>query len=506
MPFTTSTEPIQSITTDALIVYVAQDSKPTDRASAVDTALNGAITTVIDDGDFSGKAEETITLYTNGAIPAKRVILVGLGDTESISPDSIRRAAAVGALRARTLNLKSVATYPIIDELSVAESTQALVEGMQLALYQYHGQKSDDAPEDLPEQVIIAADSEADATFAQQGINTGNAFASGTNLARDLINLPPNILIPAYMAQRAEQMAKEVGLACTILEKQQMQALKMGALLGVAQGSDYPPKFIILEHNADKADDDNTPTIVLVGKGVTFDTGGYSLKSRDGMIGMKADMSGGAAVIGAMQTIAQLDVPIHVVGLVPAADNMVSGKAYRPQEVITASNGTTIEIISTDAEGRLLLADALVYAQRYQPTAVLDIATLTGSIVVALGHAATGVYSNSDSIVATLQQAADLTDEYVWRMPMFPDYGKSLKSDTADTKNSGGRGGGAGVAAHFLSNFIDYDWAHVDMAGMLNNDGSNILNPKHSARGYGARLFAEFARQFAQSSAEADNA
>jgi len=484
---------------DALIIYKTQDTDLQNAAKSVDEALDGAISEIISAGDFTGSTGETLVIYTRGTIPAKRVIVVGLGESSKFSADVVRRAAATGVLKARSLKLKNVATRPIgaaRKAISVDSASQAVTEGALLGLYQYHGQKSSDAPENL-ESISIVSD---DTAAIDKGIATGTAFAEGTILARDLINNPPNVVTPAYMASRAEEMAKEVGLKCTVLDKTQMQALKMGALLGVAQGSDNPPKFIILEHNSDKKEDNNT--IVLVGKGVTFDTGGYSLKTRDGMVGMKADMSGGAAVIGAMKTIAKLDVPLHVVGLIPASDNMVSSKAYRPEDVLIASNGKSIEIISTDAEGRLLLADALVYAQRYNPKAVVDIATLTGSIMIALGSAATGVYSNSDDVVAKLELAGTFTDEPIWRMPMSEIYGNSLKSDTADTKNSGGaagRAGGAGVAAHFLSNFVDYNWAHIDMAGMLRNAGTNPYSPKHSAYGYGARLLAEFARQWSKS-------
>lgn len=484
---------------DALIIYKSQDSDLQNAAKSVDDALNGAISEVISTGDFTGKSEETLILYSRGAIPAKRVIVVGLGETDKFSVEVIRRATAVGVKKARSLKAKTIATRPIgvaKGVISAEDSAQAACEGALLALYHYHGQKSTDAPETL-ETITIVSD---DTISVDAGIALGTAFAEGTILARDLINMPPNIASPAYLAGQAQEMAKEVGLKCTILEKSQMQALKMGALLGVAQGSEFPPKFIILEHNSDKKDDDNT--IVLVGKGVTFDTGGYSLKTKDGMVGMKADMSGGAAVIGAMKTIAKANVPLHIIGLIPASDNMVSSKAYRPQDVLIASNGKSIEIISTDAEGRLLLADALVYAQRYNPKAVVDIATLTGSISIALGSVASGLFSNSDDVVAKLNTAAQNTDEPVWRMPVSEKYGKALKSDTADTKNSGGsagRAGGAGVAAHFLSHFIDYDWAHIDMAGMLRNDGESPYTPINSARGYGARLLAEFARQWAKS-------
>lgn len=488
---------LSEIEADVLLVYLVEGAQLINNGKAVDDALNGAISEIVEAGDFTGKAGEILVFYTQGAIPAKRVIVVGLGEEDEITLETVRRTAASGLQKARDLKVKHVVGGVIgvnSGRFETAESARAMTEGALLGLYQYHGQKSSDAPENLLEQFDVVV---TDVDAANMGIAIGKAYAAGTNLTRTLINLPPNIVTPAYLAEQAEAMSKEVGLTIKVLEKAQMQALKMGALLGVAQGSDYPPRFIIMEHNADKKDEFDT--VVLVGKGVTFDTGGYSLKTSTGMTSMKADMSGGAAVIGAMRTIAELNPDVHVVGLVPAADNMVSGKAYRPQEVLTASNGKTIEIISTDAEGRLLLADALVYAQRYNPAAVVDIATLTGSMIIALGHTTTGFYSNDDSVSEKLSKAGDTTSEFVWRLPMYEEYGEALKSDTADTKNSGGaagRAGGAGVAAHFLSHFADYNWAHIDMAGMIENNGKNPYQPKHSAKGYGSRLMAEFVRQW----------
>jgi leucyl aminopeptidase len=485
---------LAQIQADAVLIYLVESGQLSGTGKAVDDALSGAISEVITAGDFTGKVGETLVIYTRGAIPAKRVIVVGLGANDKITLDTVRRVTAIGLQKARDLKLKHVAGSGVEDSrFDISAAVQAMTEGAFLGLYQYHGQKSSDAPADLPEKFDIVT---ADTSAATNGIATGKAFAAGTNLTRTLINLPPNIVTPGYLAEQAVAMAKEVGLTATILEKAQMQALKMGALLGVAQGSDAPPRFIILEHNADKKDE--YETLVLVGKGVTFDTGGYSIKTGEGMVGMKADMAGGAAVIGAMRTIAELKIPLHVVGLVPAVDNMISGKAYRPQEVLTASNGKTIEIISTDAEGRLILADALVYAQRYKPAAVVDIATLTGAMIVALGHATTGFYSNDDSLSQKLTTAGDATHERTWRLPLYEEYGEPLKSDTADTKNSGARAGGAASAAHFLTHFVDFNWAHIDMAGMLDNDGKNPYLPKHSARGYGSRLLAEFVRQWAE--------
>jgi leucyl aminopeptidase len=271
----------------------------------------------------------------------------------------------------------------------------------------------------------------------------------------------------------------------------------MGALLAVARGSDTPPRFIILQHNGERADE--LDSIVLIGKGITFDTGGYNLKSGEGMGSMKVDMAGAAAVIGAMQAIGALGVPLHVVGLAPAADNMISGHAYRPQEVITASNGVTIEIISTDAEGRMLLADALVYAARFKPAAVVDIATLTGACAVALGGVAAGLFSTDDGLRDALLAAADATAEKLWPLPLFPEYEKTLESQTADIKNSGRRGSGVGSSATFLKHFVSYPaWAHIDMAGLAVEAKDNPYVPGKGATGFGARLLTEFVRTWGQ--------
>jgi leucyl aminopeptidase len=314
-----------------------------------------------------------------------------------------------------------------------------------------------------------------------------------------MVNLPPNICTPSYMADVAREIADEVGLRVEVLGREEMEVLNMGALLGVAQGSETPPKFIILEHNAEKADE--LDTIVLAGKGVTFDTGGYSLKSSEGMGTMKSDMAGAAAVIGTMRVVAALDVPLHVVGLAPAADNMISGRAYRPQEVVTASNGVTIEINSTDAEGRMLLADALVYAGRYEPVAVVDIATLTGACVTALGAGiAAGLFSTDDALRDALMAASEATAEKLWPLPLFPEYEKSLKSSTADIRNNGKRGSGVGSSATFLKHFVSYPaWAHVDMAGMaLGASNGHPYITERNATGFGVRLLTGFVRRWAQ--------
>lgn len=493
MDIRTAVLPVIESQADTILGFVFEDTRA--MAGAADEALNGLIADLIDGGDLTGKVNQVAVMYPRGALSARRMILVGLGTVEKLTIDTLRRAAATGIRRARDLKARQVAvTIGGLDRADITrtDAAQALVEGALLGLYDYRGQKTQgDAPELLPESLDVLAFRDEFLAEAQIGVARGKAFAEGTILARELVNLPPNICTPSYLADRARQMAEAYGLRFEALERRQMEALKMGALLAVAQGSDTPPRFIILEHNADRAD---LETVVLVGKGVTFDTGGYTIKTGEGMVGMKADMGGGAAVIGAMQTIAALNVPLHVVGLVPAADNMISGAAYRPQDVVTASNGKTIEIISTDAEGRLLLADALVYAKRYEPAAVVDIATLTGACVVALGSAAAGLFSIDDTLRDLLVDAGRATAERVWPMPFFPEYEKQIESQTADMKNSGGRNAGACTAATFLKNFVDYPaWAHIDMAGVMADAEGNPTIPVKGGTGYGARLLAEFA-------------
>ncbi len=492
---------IQTIEADVIIVNLFQDAHPDGATKAVDDALKGAISEVIDSGDFIGKAGQVAVLYPRGVVPAKRVILVGLGKQEDFKADSVRRAAAHAIKKAGDLKAAKVVTIlhgAGAGGLAIDTSAEAITEGSLLAIYNYTGQKKEAPPEVFPKSLDIIVSNKKDVSAAQQGIDAGLAIAEGVKLTRDLVNLPPNVCDPAYMAQVAGEVAEAVGLKIEVLKKKQIEALGMGALLGVAQGSDTPPRFIIMEHNADKAEE--LDTIVLIGKGVTFDTGGYSIKTSDGMVGMKADMAGGGAVIGAMRIIGALKLPLHVVGLIPATDNMISGNAFRPQEVLRASNGVTIEVISTDAEGRLILADALVFASRYKPAAVVDIATLTGACVVALGTVAAGVFSTDDKLTDALMGAASRTTEKLWPLPLFPEYDKQIESQAADIKNTGGRFGGAATAAIFLKHFVDYPaWAHIDMAGLagidsLSGSSDNPYVPSKGATGFGARLLADFVR------------
>ncbi len=503
MDIKTIAAPLHEQNVDAVIAFLFDDNELHSAAKALDEALNGALTELIEVGDLSGEAGQVFTFYPRGAIAARRVIVVGFGDVSEFNAEALRRAAALGLKRARTLKAASVAITIAgtgRGGLSLTNAAQAIVEGGLLGLYRYQGYKSkaDEENNDNPQSITLCVYDDADITAAEQGVHIGRAMAEGAAFTRDLVNLPPNVCTPPYLAQAATEMAAEVGLKITVLEKHQMEALKMGALLAVAQGSDTPPRFIILEHNAGRASE--LPTVVLVGKGVTFDTGGYNIKTGEGMRSMRADMGGAAAVIGAMRIIARLDIPLHVVGLAPAADNMISGNAYRPSEVITASNGKTIEIVSTDAEGRLLLADALVYAARYKPAAVVDIATLTGSCIIALGTAAAGLFSIDDTLRDKLLASGEATGERLWQLPLFPEYSKTIETPNADMLNSpGNRFAGVGASAAFLRNFVDYPaWAHIDMAGKMQHDKDNPYDPGPFASGYGARLLAEFVRSWAQ--------
>ncbi|NPV68574.1 MAG: leucyl aminopeptidase [Anaerolineae bacterium] len=487
---------IQESDAEAVVISLFEGvTAPEGAARLVDEALNGAVSDLLGAGDFTGASGQVVVLYPRGALPARRVMLVGLGKQSELNVEAVRHAAAHAALKARDLKVKRLATIlhgAGQEGLSAAAAAYAVVEGTRLALYRYQAPRQGESLPEVEALELLAGEGEAAAV--QQAVEQAEAVVAGVTLARDLVNLPPNICTPSYLAEAATAAADAVGLRVQVLERGQMQALGMNALLAVAQGSETPPRFIILEHNATRAGE--LPSIVLVGKGITFDTGGYNLKPTESMATMKTDMAGGAAVIGALRAIGALKVPLHVVGLVPAADNMISGHAYRPQEVIRASNGVTIEISNTDAEGRMLLADALVFAARFKPSAVVDIATLTGACVVALGAVAAGLFSTSDALRDVLLAAAEATNEKLWPLPLYPEYEKAIESKVADIQNTGGRTSGVGASATFLKHFVSYPaWAHIDMAGLAANAKDNPYIPE-GATGYGVRLLTEFVRRW----------
>ncbi len=471
-------------------------SRPGGATAAVDRAMAGRISSVLAAGDFTGKLNETLVLYPVGDVAAQRVLLVGLGKQDKFSLDIVRQVAAGVVKRVRELGVESYATIVHgagSGGFDLQDAVQALVEGTMLGLYRFTQYKTDLEPRekhDVGKVTLMALEQEQTAII-ERGITFGQAIASSACLARDLVNEPANVATPAMLADLARSMAGEHGLDCDVLDRQQMEALGMGALLSVAQGGYQPPYFIIMEHN--KAGQ-GLPTLVLVGKGITFDSGGLDLKPADSMERMKDDMAGGAAVLATMRAVALLDLPLHVVGLVPATENMPGGEASRPLDVVKAMNGKTIEIVNTDAEGRLILADTLTYAARFQPAAVVDLATLTGAVVIALGEGAAGLMTPDDDLARRLAAAGDVSGERVWRLPLFEEYDEQIKSDVADVKNVGGRPAGSITGAMFLKKFIgDYPWAHLDIAGMAWIDNGNAYVHK-GPTGFGVRLLVQFLR------------
>lgn len=471
-------------------------------AKAIDRALDGLIQQVIADGDFLGKANETALFYSQGKISAKRVLLVGLGKAEKADLEALRASAATAALKVRDLRVQQYSTLvPDVggDQFSLGDRVQALVEGAEMALYTCDERKTE-PPKDRKavDALTILVDDKAFLAEVEEAVEIGQNITAGVSLVRDLVNRPANYATPTLIAREAEQVANDVGLSFQVLDKDEMTELGMGSLLGVAQGSAEPAKLAILEYNGGR---DDLDTIALVGKGITFDSGGISLKQSEGMKVCKGDMAGAAAVLGTMRVVAALDLPLHVVGLLPLVENMPGGRAYKPGDVVKAMNGKTIEIISTDAEGRMILIDALSYALRYKPQAIVDLATLTGSVMVALGNQAMGLFSNDDDLSERLEAAGQKTFERVWRFPLYEQYGKQLESDIADMKNAGGRDAGAITAAFFLKEFIDdVPWAHLDIAGTAfkwsEKDRADMPYLPTWATGIGVRLLTQLLRDW----------
>ncbi len=487
---------MSAVAADLIVVHLFQGPRePTGATGAVDAALGGAIREVLAAGDFQGKAEETLVLYTRGAIPAQRVMMVGLGPQERLDRDVVRRAAAVVARRVRALGVRRYHSLVLgagPDALSAQEAAHAVVEGSLLGAYRFTELKVDraDLAPDLEALTLVASDTDA-LEAVRRGAEEGRIVGEAVCFARDLANRPGNYCTPTALAEAARAMAESQGLTVRVLGEEEMAALGMGALLGVARGSQEPATFTILEHNADRQD---LPAYVVVGKGITFDSGGISIKPSDGMERMKDDMSGAAATLGALRAVAALGLPLRVVGLVPATENLPGSRAYKPGDVLTTMSGRTIEVISTDAEGRLILADALAYAQRYHPRAVVDLATLTGACVVALGHVAAGLMGNDDALLAELRAAAERSGDKVWPLPFYDEYAEQIKSDVADVKNTGGRPAGAITGGLFLQGFAEgYPWAHVDIAGTVWSEDTKGYRVK-GATGFGVRLIVEWLR------------
>jgi len=487
---------IQDAQTDAIILNLFEGVEvPAGATGAVNKALGGAIGDLIKMGDFKGKLNQTAVLYTRGGIPAPRVVLVGLGPVADFDVDRVRQAAASAAKRARELGAKSIASTAHgagTGQIDPQDAAQAVAEGTLLGVYEWVEHKSKKENNAQIESFTIVEFDKEKVSAIETGARMGQAIAEAANFARDLINQPGNVLTPAALASAAQERAGQVGLKCTVHDIEWMREQKMGAFLGVTQGTVQPPKFIVMEHAGATGD-----PLVFVGKGITFDTGGISIKPAEKMEEMKSDMGGAAAVVAAMTAIAELKLPIHAVGLVPTCENMPSGTAYRPGDVLRARNGKTIEVISTDAEGRLILADALCYAAEFKPKAVIDLATLTGACVVALGEdVAAGFFANDDDLSRQIKMVSQATGEKLWRLPLYEDYKEKIKSQTADVKNSGGRFGGVGASAMFLAEFVSYPWSHWDIAPMMWNKSGSPPYANKGGSGFGVRALVELARRW----------
>jgi leucyl aminopeptidase len=480
---------------DAIVLMLHEgDSTLQGTAATIDKSLDGALTALRREGEFTGKLKQQSVLHTPGQLKSKRVVLAGLGKPEKLTLEGLRQAAGGAATCARELHASTIAVTIEGAErapLALPDVAQAVAEGMVLALYRFDKFKTEDNDRRDVTKVTIMANTRAQAKAVQQGAEIGRIVAESANFARSLVNHPSNEMTPTILAEQARQMAKECHLKCEVLDRKDIAKLGMGLLLAVAQGSEQPPKFIILEHRGGTRSRGN---IVFVGKGITFDSGGISIKSADGMERMKYDMSGGAAVIGALRAASLLQIPQNVIGLIPATENLPSGKATKPGDVHRAMNGKTAEIINTDAEGRLILGDALAYAARYRPIACVDLATLTGACVVALGHEAIGMMGNSqgEELMDRLRRAGGRTGERVWQLPLWDEYLEHVKSDVADVKNVGmGRAAGTIAGAAFLVKFVDdYAWVHLDIAGTAWADREQPYKPK-GGTGVGVRLLTQ---------------
>lgn len=486
-------------TTDCLVVNLFEGvTEPGGATGALDKALDGAIRTLIASGDFTGKAGSTALLYTNGKLSSPRVLIAGLGEAKKFDLKAVRKTAA--AVYKALSKLKGVKAYATIVHgagiagLEAEAAAAAVAEGTLLAAYGAPNYKRE-KPEGGPENCTIVEFDSTKLGAVKAGVVAGTAIAEAVCHARDYVSEPPNVLYPVEFAKRARQMAAAVGLNCTVLGEAQMRELGMGILLAVSQGSDREAQMILLEH-APPGTETQQP-LVLVGKGITFDTGGISIKPWDGMWLMKDDMGGAAAVIGALEAIARLKLPRRVIGVAVCAENMPDGKAFRPGDILTGITGKTCEILSTDAEGRLVLADALGYVARYNPAAVVDLATLTGAIGVALGAQAAGLFANHDGLQAALLTAAERSGERLWPMPLYDEYMDDIKGEMAEVKNSGGRSNGVATSAKFIEHFTEgYPWAHLDIASMVwTSNDKDPATPK-GATGYGVRLLVELARTF----------
>lgn len=487
-----------SAAAEALLLNYFEGSKRLVGAlKELDDSLFGAVNRLFQTGDFTGKLGQTAVFYPPTGSSFKKAVLVGLGKRDQLNAEKVRRTYGLAGRKMRELKVQTVALQPFetnVAGITLHASSQAMAEGMVLSQYKLDRYKTDnDAKTPVVGKLTFVKENRKGMGEVKKGAEDGMTFSWATSLARDLGNMPANDLTPTRLAGEATELARQFKFKCTVLSTPEIRKLNMTTFLAVAAGSKEPPKLILLEYApGDKARN----TLALVGKGITFDSGGLSLKTTEYMQEMKGDMMGGAVVLSALAACARLELPIRVIGIVPATENLPSGSALKVGDIITSHSGKTIEVLNTDAEGRLILADALSYAQTFKPDAVVDVATLTGSIKIALGTFCAGVFGNSQRLISRMIQAGQITGERVWEMPMWDEYAEALKSDLADIKNVGGRNGGSIMAAKFLETFVgDFPWVHLDIAAVDARDKEESYHSK-GATGFGARLLLQFLKDW----------
>ena len=476
MQFVSTTGQIDKLTTACLILPVFSKGAQTELTEAFDQANDGQIALVLKRGDASGKAGNTLLMHMPAGNKTERVLLVGLGESGKTSEADFNKATSASINALKKLPIKSICTallsVDVVDKDDKWKVRQWVIKSHE-ALYQYTQTLTSSAPDAHQlENCDILACSQISADDINQAATTASSIASGIASAKKLADLPGNICTPSYLADTATKLGEQhASLNVTVLEEAEMEKLGMGSFLSVSRGSRQPAKLITMEHNGGPS---SQKPIVIVGKGLTFDAGGISIKPSSGMDEMKYDMCGGASVFGVMQMCAELNLPINVVGIVPSSENLPDGDANKPGDIVTSMAGLTIEILNTDAEGRLILCDALTYAAKFKPEVVIDIATLTGACVVALGKHATGLLGNNDELANELLAAGKKAGDKAWQLPLWDEYKPQLKSNFADLANIGGPAGGTITAACFLSRFTeDYKWAHLDIAGTAWKSGAD---------------------------------
>ncbi|MFQ5898073.1 MAG: leucyl aminopeptidase [Candidatus Methylomirabilia bacterium] len=470
-------EPLAETGADVLVVGLcAEEKRLPPPLAALDRKLKGLLSEVLGTEKFEGKPNQTSHFYTAGRIPAKRVLAVGLGQRREADTEVVRRAASTALRRARDLGAKIVSTALLGESLPARERARALAEGALLGTYAFDRYKKEKNSAAVEELRVVDPERRNQAAI-RDGLRTGEVIAAATCFARDLVNEPANRVTPSYLAASAAEIAREGSIKLRVYDRQECRKMGMGAYLGVAQGSQEPPKFIHLTYMPRQRP---RRRIAIVGKGITFDSGGLDLKAADAMRTMKDDMSGAAAVLGIMRALPRLALPVEVHGIIAATENMPSGTAQRPGDIVRAMNGTTIEIGNTDAEGRLTLADALAYtAKEVKPDEMVDLATLTAACVIALGNLCSGVMWNNTPLSDRILAAAEAAGEKMWPLPLIEEYKEGLKSEVADLQNIGPRGGGALTAGLFLKEFArEVPWVHVDIAGTAFAEKDLPLGPK----------------------------